>query len=119
MKQGGASPIFGKKNTSRDWRLPMNQKPNDTLDNPQNTPLGLRSSAGYLSGHIRCSGESVIRRDDTPSGPSARGGYGRRPTHRCHRASEQMLVADPYWLEMYLEMMWNNGAVLVDTANPP
>jgi hypothetical protein len=30
-----------------------------------------------------------------------------------------MLVADPYWLEMYLEMMWNNGAVLVDTANPP
>jgi hypothetical protein len=28
---------------------------------------------------------------------------------------EQMLVTDPYWLKMYLEMMWNNGAALIDT----
>jgi hypothetical protein len=94
----------------------MNQKPNDALDNPQNYLWvydGQRDTYWAISaGRVKALLEGTIPHPGQEAGTVVEG---TRPVG----AMEQMLVADPYWLEMCLEMMWNNGSALIDSANPP
>lgn len=99
-----------------DWEPPMNQKRNDALDNPQNYLWVYdrqRDTYWAISGRrVKALLEGTIPHPGPVPGTIMEGS---QPVD----AIEQMLAADPYWLDKYLEMMWNNGPVLIDTANPP
>lgn len=90
----------------------MNQKPNDALDNPQNNLWVYdrqRDTYRAISGaRVKALLEGTIPHPGQLAG-TVMGGA--QPVD----AVEQMLVADPY----RLEMMWNKDSVLIDTANLP
>jgi len=76
------------------------------------SPISAEWLLGVSGGRVKALLGGTIPHPDQVPGPVMEGA---QPVDGI----EQMLVADPYWLKMYLEMMWNNCAVLIDTANPP